>query len=193
MKIYTRKGDGGTTSLGDHRVINKGDPLLELIGTGDELSSLLGLAAAHLTGAGGESLIIRLHLEQQFLFRLGALLSGAPLPDPVVPDGETARMEEEIDGLTEALPPLHSFLLPGGSAAAGLLHLCRSVCRRLERRLAVDYVARPSEGESRSLRPALAHINRLSDYLFVAARTANRLAGVEELHWSGKKGDDGTG
>lgn len=185
MKIYTRKGDGGTTTLGDHRVVSKGDPVVELIGIGDELSSLLGLTISHLEGTGTEPLISRLHRVQQFLFRLGALLSRIPASDPVLPPDEIKKLEEEIDHLMEQLPPLHSFLLPGGSRAAGLLHLCRSVCRRLERRLAVHFVACPSESESRELRSVLAYINRLSDYLFVAARMANRLAGVEERQWSG--------
>ncbi len=184
-KIYTRSGDKGTTALGSGERRRKDDLRIEVYGTVDEANSCIGLARAFLSDIpGGVGLAEALVGMQNDLFDLGA--------DLCVPPGEAERerlrivqahvdrLEREIDTLNEDLKPLTSFILPGGSQAAAALHLARAVVRRAER-LMVALAAVESVGE-----PALKYINRLSDFLFVAARSINRHFGGDTLWEPGR-------
>jgi cob(I)alamin adenosyltransferase len=172
-KIYTRTGDDGTTALGSGRRVAKYDLRVEAYGTLDETNAAIGIARIH-TRERHPVLDAMLARIQNDLFDLGADLC---FPDDTkdargrlqVTDAQVARLEEEIDALNRDLEPLRSFVLPGGSPAASYLHLARTVSRRAER-LMVALAARKDEivGEA-----ALRYINRLSDFLFVAARSAN--------------------
>jgi cob(I)alamin adenosyltransferase len=180
-RIYTRAGDGGTTRLATGAPVSKASARVETYGAVDEANACLGLARLH-TAADPEfdAMLARIQNE---LFDLGADLSTPP-GDPEaeartlrMTDPQVARLEREIDAMNEALPPLASFVLPGGTPAAAALHLARTVARRAER-LAV---AMMDAGESVSP-PALRYLNRLSDFLFVAARHAND-RGRSEVFW----------
>ncbi|HEY8505623.1 MAG TPA: cob(I)yrinic acid a,c-diamide adenosyltransferase [Gemmataceae bacterium] len=177
-RIYTRTGDAGQTSLGDGGRRPKDDPRVEAYGQVDELNAVLGLALAAAPDMPEAGLLKGI---QNDLFDLGADLcvppSDAPKPGPelrVVP-GQVVRLEEAIDRLNAGLPPLKSFVLPGGSAAAGWLHLARTVCRRAER--AVVTLMRGEKVNPQ----VLVYLNRLSDLLFVLARVANRGGGGDVL------------
>ena len=174
-KIYTRTGDDGSSGLVDGSRLPKADALFAAMGDVDELNSLIGVALLHI--ASTEVMARRLTVIQNDLFDLGADLAtpaGAG-NDPFAP-GEMAlriiweqvtRLEVEIDDMNMALAPLTSFILPGGSPAAAHLHVARSVARRAERSAVMA-------ATERSLNPAArAYLNRLSDWLFVAARAAN--------------------
>jgi cob(I)alamin adenosyltransferase len=172
-KIYTRTGDDGTTALGSGRRVAKYDLRVECYGTLDETNAALGLARLH-TGTSDPALDAMLARIQNDLFDLGAELC---YPDESkdargrlsVSDAQVERLEGEIDTLNRELQPLRSFVLPGGTPAASFLHLARTVSRRAER-LMVALAARPNEPVGDA---ALRYINRLSDFLFVAARYAN--------------------
>ncbi|AYM83416.1 MULTISPECIES: cob(I)yrinic acid a,c-diamide adenosyltransferase [Agrobacterium] len=181
-KIYTRTGDKGTTALvsGPRRL--KHDLRVEAYGTVDETNSAIGVARLHTGGL--ERLDAMLFRIQNDLFDLGADLAtpdnGEPLSyEPLrIVESQVTRLENEIDELNAALEPLTSFVLPGGSAAAANLHLARTVCRRAER-LMVEL----SVSENEIVSPAaLKYANRLSDFLFVAARFAND-AGKADILW----------
>ncbi|HET7211589.1 MAG TPA: cob(I)yrinic acid a,c-diamide adenosyltransferase [Methyloceanibacter sp.] len=181
-KIYTRTGDDGTTALGSGRRVAKYDLRVEAYGTLDETNAAIGLARLHTQG-GQPQLDAMLARIQNDLFDLGADLC---YPDETkdsrgrlqVSDAQVKRLESEIDALNGELEPLRSFVLPGGSPAASFLHLARTVSRRAER-LIVALSAR--KGESVGA-PALRYINRLSDFLFVAARFAND-KGKSDVTW----------
>jgi cob(I)alamin adenosyltransferase len=179
-KIYTRTGDDGTTGLVDGSRRAKHDARMEAIGEVDELNSAIGFAALALEADRGAGL----KRIQNDLFDLGADLAtplgdvgGADFtPSPMVLRVVTAqheRLEAEIDALNAALPPLTSFILPGGSEGAARVHLARAIARRAER-------AATALAASEPVNPAaLAYLNRLSDYLFVLARAIN--AGKDPL------------
>ena len=181
-KIYTRTGDKGTTALvsGPRRL--KHDLRVEAYGTVDETNSAIGVARLH-TGE-MEKLDAMLFRIQNDLFDLGADLatpdSGEPLSyEPLrIVESQVTRLENEIDDLNAALEPLTSFVLPGGRAAAASLHMARTVCRRAER-LMVELSVTENEIVSPA---ALKYANRLSDFLFVAARFAND-AGKADILW----------
>lgn len=173
-RIYTRTGDDGSTGLGDGARRSKADARVEAYGDVDEVNSFIGaarLATAHLPAIDRLLAIV-----QNDLFDLGADLCRPPAGDEAraerpplrVVETQVTRIEQAIDALNERLEPLRSFVLPGGTPAAAQLHLARVVCRRAERAI----VALMEKGETVGA-PALAYVNRLSDYLFVAARIAN--------------------
>jgi cob(I)alamin adenosyltransferase len=170
-RIYTRGGDRGQTSLGDGQRVSKLHPRIEAGGTVDELNCAIGVAGAAMPP---ESLRPVLAALQQFLFDLGADLC-VPLPEPGGRDLLPARISSQhvqqlealIDRFNERLSPLNSFILPGGSPSAAALHLARAVCRRAERDL-----LRLMQTETLN-EWMLTALNRLSDLLFVLARTAN--------------------
>ena len=172
-KIYTRTGDDGTTALGSGRRVAKYDLRVEAYGTLDETNAAIGLARVH-TGSSDPTLDVMLARIQNDLFDLGAELC---YPDESkdargrlsVSDAQVERLEGEFDALNRELQPLPSFVLPGGTPAASFLHLARTVSRRGER-LMVALASRPNEPVGAA---ALRYINRLSDFLFVAARYAN--------------------
>jgi len=172
-KIYTRTGDDGTTALASGQRVAKYDLRVEAYGTVDETNAAIGLARLNTREAMPvlDAMLARI---QNDLFDLGADLS---YPDEAkdargrleVTDAQVERLETEIDALNRDLQPLRSFVLPGGTPAASFLHLARTLSRRAER-LMVALASRPNEPIGP---PALRYINRLSDFLFVAARYAN--------------------
>lgn len=180
MRIYTRTGDAGETGLfGGLRVL-KDDPRIEAYGTVDELNAFLGLARAEALPADVENCLARV---QNDLFAVGAELA---TPDPeakgtaLVDDASIAAIEQAIDGLEANLSPLRQFILPAGAKSACALHAARGVCRRAERRVISLVRQSPVPVSERLIR----YLNRLGDYLFVAARAANVSAGVEDVPWS---------
>ena len=177
-RIYTRTGDGGKTRLGDSSQVSKTDVRLEAYGTVDELNALLGTAGA--SGSLDEELFGILRLIQNDLFDLGADLcapqtegeeEGARLRITAL---QVQRLENQLDQLNEGLPPLKSFVLPGGRMGNAWLHLARTVCRRAERRAWALAEVGPVNAQ------VLIYLNRLSDLLFVMAR---RASGGEEVLW----------
>ncbi|MBB6731124.1 cob(I)yrinic acid a,c-diamide adenosyltransferase [Cohnella zeiphila] len=182
MKIYTRSGDKGKTSVIGARV-PKDDIRVEAYGTVDELNAFIGQAAVRIgqeSGEGWERLAEELAVIQQELFDCGSDLSYAnPQPDQLKVTAEmTERLETWIDRHEQTAPPLTRFILPGGSEAAALLHVCRTVCRRAERRV----VTLAASGQS-CPEETLRYLNRLSDYFFNASRTANALLGVPNVEY----------
>ena len=183
-RIYTRTGDKGTTGLASGERRKKHDLRVEAYGTVDETNACVGLARLHTEGE-VDAMLSRIQNE---LFDLGADLAtpetGKPLPyEPLrILDAQVERLEREIDRLNEALSPLRSFVLPGGSPAAAALHLARTVCRRAER-LVVALAEKPGEAVSPA---AIKYLNRLSDFLFVASRYANDRGGGDVLWVPGK-------
>ena len=175
MKIYTRTGDGGETSLFGGARVAKNDPRIEAYGTVDELNSFIGVARA----AWAESPIdTQLHQAQMDLFEIGAHLASPGTSR--FPGVETSRIEElerAIDRMEQELEPLKSFILPGGTLAASHLHVTRTVCRRAERLVVALNDPAPATQST------IAYLNRLSDFLFVAARFANARAGVGDVPW----------
>jgi len=182
-RIYTRTGDAGSTGLGDGERRPKNDARVEAYGQIDELNSVIGLARLTTSGSGDDDLArieTTLARAQNDLFDLGADLCFPPKPDDSgalrVTPSQVEAIEQAIDALNADLQPLRSFVLPGGSPAAAALHQARTVCRRAERAV-VALAAIESVGG-----PVLAYINRLSDYLFVAARYANQ-RGATDVLW----------
>ena len=179
MKIYTKTGDSGETSLFDNSRVSKADARVDAYGEVDELNACLGAVRA----AGVDDEVAPL-LEsiQKDLFAVGARLADptARIAERVTKAAVTAadigRLEAAIDRLEAELPALRSFILPGGGPAGSLLHLARTVCRRAERR-AVGLG--PGAVES----TVIVYLNRLSDLLFVMARVVNRRAGIPEIEW----------
>ena len=182
LRIYTRTGDDGTTGLFGGQRVSKTDSRIEACGSADELNAQLGLAAAICTDP---DLCRLLHSIQHDRFEIGADLA-TPAADTgrhgsanVIPvtDSRPRRLESEIDRLEGELEPLREFILPGGSALASQLHVCRAVCRRAERRVIALSQADATNPE------IVRFLNRLSDLLFVAARAANMRAGVADVPW----------
>ena len=186
MAIYTKTGDDGDTSLFGGGRVPKNDRRVEAYGAVDELNSFVGLALTSLADADALAEVRRgLLLIQNDLFALGANLATPERndlrPRPQTPDVPVARvevMEEWIDQATEELPELRQFVLPGGTEAAAMLHVCRSVCRRAER--AVVALGREELLDD----GIVTYLNRLSDLLFVWARLENHRAGHQDVPWS---------
>jgi cob(I)alamin adenosyltransferase len=189
-RIYTRTGDDGTTGLGDGERRPKFDARVAAYGEVDETNCAIGLARVAMREAGDPRLAAidaTLARVQNDLFDLGADLCAPPAKgeaDAPAPRArlrvaliQVERLEREIDALNVDLQPLRSFVLPGGTSAAAALHQARAICRRAERRI-VALAAIPGEAVGA---PALSYINRLSDYLFVAARYANDLGHADVL------------
>ena len=176
-KIYTRTGDDGSTGLGDGKRTAKDSPRVEAYGTVDELNSVIGVVIAELQRAETDARLARLLLDiQHHLFDLGGELC---IPgSEMITDGHIDRLESELDRLNESLPVLKEFILPGGSPAAAQAHLARTVCRRAERRLIT------LAGIESVNAPAVRYLNRLSDLLFVIARTVARASGAGEVLWN---------
>ncbi|WP_426229524.1 cob(I)yrinic acid a,c-diamide adenosyltransferase [Pararhizobium sp. DWP3-4] len=181
-KIYTKTGDDGTTGLATGPRRLKSDLRVEAYGTIDEANSCIGLARQHTRElAALDAMLMRI---QNDLFDLGADLSTpdtgeTPAYEPLrIIAAQVARLEVEIDALNADLEPLRSFVLPGGSGAAATLHVARTVARRAER-LMVELARTDGEIVSNE---ALAYINRLSDFLFVAARWSNG-KGQSDVLW----------
>lgn len=171
-KIYTRTGDSGTTGLGDGERVNKDSLRVEGYGTVDELNSVIGLL---LTADVMSEVQSTLNRVQHELFDLGGELC---MPGTtLIPDAYVDGLEHDLDALNKDLPPLKDFILPGGTEAAARCHVARTVCRRAER--CVVALAREEDVNPVSIR----YLNRLSDYLFVAARVLARAGGGNEVIW----------
>ncbi len=186
-KVYTRTGDEGETHLALGGKIAKDSVRIETVGAVDELNSTIGVAREELKSLPPEHAAARSEIDplleriQRKLFDLGAYLATAPdrfkEGMPTVGAEDIRLLEEEIDRWGEDLPPLRSFVLPGGGRLGALLHVARAACRRAERDLVRLHRTEPVS------RPALPFLNRLSDWLFVASRRASKLLGVEETLW----------
>jgi cob(I)alamin adenosyltransferase len=181
-KIYTRGGDKGQTSLVGGQRVDKDAPRIEVYGTVDELNSYIGLACVLASRADATQPLARILLRVQHeLFNLGSILATLPADvgprQPQVTDADVTQLEHEIDEMNEGLPPLRSFVLPGGSELNAQLHVCRTVCRRAER-LTVA-LSREEEVPGEAVR----YLNRLSDALFVWSRWASLQLGNREVLW----------
>jgi cob(I)alamin adenosyltransferase len=178
--VYTKTGDAGTTSLVGGTRVSKTDVRLEAYGTVDELNSFLGLLVTHLADDADTCAFVR-HIQHR-LFAVGSHLATDRTQHElfaasIVSDDDVQQLEHAIDAIDSTLPPLHAFVLPGGSPAAAMAGVCRTVCRRAERRiLALSATV--------DVAPQLtAYINRLSDYLFVLSRKMNQNAHTDEIFW----------
>ena len=173
-RIYTRKGDGGKTSLGDGKRVRKDDLRVEAYGTVDELNSVIGCVLSHTLPNPISQCLKRV---QHALFDLGGELC---IPGHSIMKSEQVKdLEDELDRLNQDLEPLQEFILPGGTEAASLCHLARTVCRRAERCL----VKLLHCTESVDMHLALSYLNRLSDLLFVIARSLNREKKCPDVLW----------
>jgi cob(I)alamin adenosyltransferase len=178
VKLYTRTGDTGETSLFDGTRVKKDDARIEAYGEVDELNACIGLARAFDANGTFDAVLGQI---QRDLFALGAQLAdpgerlAARVTKAVLADADVTRIERLIDQLEAEVPPLRRFILAGGAPAGAAIHVARTVCRRAERRMvgldpAVDAVL-------------LRYVNRLSDLLFVLARVVNHRAGAAETEW----------
>ena len=181
MKIYTKTGDRGETGLVGSRRISKASAAIEAIGSVDELNSLIGVICSEQLD---DDLMAWFEMVQHDLFDLGAVLASTPeqrkkYSIAPLPDTRIEELENQIDSLQESLPPIRQFILPSGNRAAALTHFARSVSRRAERAI-IEF----SELEETSIPPTvLSYINRLSDWLFVVARSINHRRDQPELFW----------
>ena len=177
--IYTRTGDKGKTSLVGGARVSKTHVRLEAYGTVDELNSQLGLLATYLTDEGDQKIILWV---QHKLFSVGSYLATDQEHTTLriesqIADEDIQRLERAIDEADAMLPPLKAFVIPGGARGSAVCHVCRTVCRRAERRiLAMAEEHEVTENVS-------AFVNRLSDYLFVLGRKMNLLADTDEIYW----------
>ncbi len=179
MKIYTKSGDKGETSLVGGERVPKDCIRLESYGTIDELNAQLGLLHTYLTDEHDRETVLGIQNE---LFVVGSNLATdtdkRPLhPDSVLRTEKIEHLEQEIDNLTATLPPMTGFILPGGSRGAAVCHVCRTVCRRAER--CIVQLSREASVDENLQR----YINRLSDYLFVLSRKMNKIENIEEILW----------
>ena len=179
VKIYTRTGDSGDTSLLGGERVSKAEPRVAAYGDVDELNAHLGVARAAIED---EQLLSMLERVQRDLFAVGARLadSARRVADRVaktaIGEADVRRLEDWIDQLETDLPPLRRFILAGGGSAGAALHVARAVCRRAER----SVVGLGSDAVEPEI---LVFLNRLSDLLFVMARTANHRGGIPEIEW----------
>ncbi|MDE5704390.1 MAG: cob(I)yrinic acid a,c-diamide adenosyltransferase [Bacteroidales bacterium] len=191
MKVYTKTGDDGTTSLIGGQRISKADAQVEAYGQLDELNSAIGyFNALYGQGLSEEYRNIILQIQRD-LFKVGTLMSfdfrtGAPFTYTFIEDADVDRLEREIDAMQAGMPAWRGFILPGGSASAAYVHLLRSICRRCERCLMplCDHVTHTQSGKATygtAFDLALRYINRLSDFFFVLARFLNKSQGTEEV------------
>lgn len=189
--IYTRTGDKGTTALIGGRRIPKSHTRLEAYGTADELNSFVGLLLSHITDPKDIQTLLSI---QNALFVVGCELATDPSSATesycAITLEDVQALEQTIDAIDALCGGWCGFILPGGSQGASLAHVCRTVCRRLERRLyAIDepaFLPTSPAGESAISSPLLQYINRLSDYFFLLARKINFLSGIKENIWKNR-------
>jgi len=177
-KVYTKTGDTGTTSLVGGKRVDKACARLESYGTIDELNAEVGLLLTYVSEPQDRDCLVSV---QNNLFVIGAQLATEPesphQPSSIITSEDVSSLEHSIDRATEGLPKWRGFTLPGGCRAAALAHVCRTVCRRAERRI---LALNASEKVDPQL---LAYVNRLSDYFYVLALRLNFLQGTEEILW----------
>lgn len=179
MKIYTKTGDKGMTSLASGKRVSKSDLRLEAYGTADELNSYVGLVRSLVVREGVEWAVEvdeQLGWIQNRLFDLGAILAGS---DMSFCEEYVARLEGWIDMMQSELPVLRAFILPGGNELVSCVHVCRCICRRLERSMVVW---QKESGEKLS-EAVFEYVNRLSDYFFVLARFMSHKKGIKLSIW----------
>lgn len=186
MKIYTKTGDKGETSLWGGRRVSKSNARIEAYGTIDELNAQIGMLIAELLRAklSVSSLLGKI---QNDLFSIGSMLAADPLSTKstvqiAFDQDAISDLEVEMDRLDEALPPLQNFILPSGSAAIASAHICRTICRRAERR-----VVALEEGKREELDLIVRYLNRLSDYFFVCSRSIAQESKIKEVIWQRPK------
>jgi cob(I)alamin adenosyltransferase len=183
VKVYTKKGDLGKTSILGQQNVDKDDLRIIAYGTVDELNSVIGSLSCQ---TDNKDIISQLRAIQNTLFTVGSELASTAdvfhkLKLQAVSERETLDLEKWIDIQTDLLPDLKSFILPGGTGANATAHIARTVCRRAERNCV-------TLNKQIELRPdIITYLNRLSDYLFTVARTMTRLAGAEEIEWKPNK------
>ncbi|MFA5049524.1 MAG: cob(I)yrinic acid a,c-diamide adenosyltransferase [Candidatus Micrarchaeia archaeon] len=177
MPVYTKRGDGGKTSLLDGKEVYKDDLAVEAYGTIDELNAILGLVRCKI-----DEMQIKKQIEeiQKELFIMGVELSGGKNYKKIT-QIEIKRLEEWIDGYEKEMPPLNHFIIPGKTIGSSILHFARTVSRRAERRVST------LSKKERIRKEIPAYLNRLSDFLFVCARWANYKKRIDEAEWKGKK------
>jgi len=182
MKIYTKTGDSGTTSLFGGSRVPKYHMRIESYGTIDELNSHIGLLAAYSIP---KTAAAELKEIQETLFTIGAELASEPEKKspsiPIITLEHSTALERQIDLMEEQLEPLRNFILPGGHIAVAQAHVCRCVCRRAER------MALALKAESEVSDTVLIYLNRLSDYLFVLSRFIGHKLGAPEIAWTPNK------
>lgn len=184
MKIYTKTGDNGQTSLIGGVRVSKCCERLESYGTVDELNSQIGLLVTYCTEEHDALFLTEI---QRNLFVVGSYLATDTTkmelrPTSVVTAEMVDNIEKEIDAINEILPPIKLFILPGGCRGASVCHVCRTVCRRAERRI-LQLAETGAEVDS----IVISYVNRLSDYFFVLARKLNLIANHDEIIWERKK------
>lgn len=186
MKIYTKTGDKGKTSLiGGERVL-KSDLRLESYGTADELNSFIGLLLSKVTNEAYPYGDILLHIQNK-LFGLGAFLADptAAISEKTewISEEDTRQMEEDIDNLSKDLPPLRGFILPSGNEQVALCHICRTITRRLERSMVRLFEEKEGDMMTPKEEKCLHYVNRLSDFFFVLSRHVGQNDGCSVFLW----------
>jgi cob(I)alamin adenosyltransferase len=179
MKIYTKSGDKGRTSLATGKRVSKSDLRLEAYGTADELNSYVGWLRSKVLELSGSWVVgvdSQLVWLQNRLFDLGAILAGSDMP---LASGSVARLESWIDEMQDELPELRAFILPGGSEVVSMCHVCRTVVRRLERSMVVWH----EESGENVAESVWEFVNRLSDYCFVLARFIAKNLEIQVYLW----------
>ena len=178
MKIYTKTGDAGSTSLFGGKRVPKSDLRIEAYGTIDELNSWIGLVRDQPVNAKREELLVEI---QDRLFTIGSLLATEPgntkVKTPHLLEADVTRLEKAIDDMQEQLPPMRSFILPGGHQSVSFCHVARTVCRRAERLVIALHHAEPVDVL------IIRYLNRLSDYLFVLSRLMSHELNAPETPW----------
>lgn len=175
MKIYTKTGDKGQTGLYSGRRLSKAHPRVEAYGTVDELNACVGLLRDHVKD---DDVRAQLLVQQHHLFALGAAMADdRPGKAYRLPENAASDLEVAMDAMNTDLPKMTHFILPGGSLAVSHTHICRTVCRRAERRT-VELAGEVPLDES-----VVIFLNRLSDYFFVLGRHLARIEGIEEIKW----------
>jgi cob(I)alamin adenosyltransferase len=181
MKIYTKTGDQGMTSLFGGKRISKADLRIDTYGTVDELNSWVGLLRDQEVNHSRKEILL---IIQDRLFTIGSMLATEPgnikVKIPVLSEKDVVVLENEIDAMDSALPPMRSFVLPGGHTAVSFAHVTRTVCRRAERLVIALNETEPVDAL------IIVYLNRLSDYLFVLARKMSNELNVEEAPWKPK-------
>ncbi len=180
MKIYTKTGDKGSTSLFGGKRVSKDDIQIEAYGTVDELNSYIGLLISKTSELDHSSLLKKV---QAILFDIGSHLASDGSADKFLPEissKEAQKLELAIDEMNKTLPELKSFILPGGNERIALTHVCRTVCRRAERRV----VALANHAEVTN--EIVIYLNRLSDYFFVLSRQLAATDNIDEVKWNPK-------
>lgn len=205
--VYTRKGDSGKTGLASGRRVSKSHVRVHLYGLVDELNCQIGAAVAQVAGESSKSsrqeqsrqLQQELQAQQRLLFELGSELAGlqastdsSTTGSSVIREQDIASLEESMDRIEAEVGRLKTFILPGGTPEAASLHVARTVCRRLEREMAaaLENKGKDETGKLLINKLSFIYINRLSDWLFMAARYSNFLSNVPDIPWSKRPEDD---